>query len=97
MVEIVGYRFRKLIEQGVIRDYERVSRDTRYEVDKYYWCGYWEFMFKVISVSYDRYGFLNYVEILDEDGKRNIHCTPPDPRMDFVIELNEERIKDHEK
>lgn len=97
MIEIVSYRLRKLVEDGVIKNFERVSEDTKYEVNKYYWCGYWEYMFKVLNVSYDKYGFLNYVEILDENGRCNIHSTEPDPRMDFIIELSEERKKEHER
>lgn len=97
MIEIASYRLRKLVEDGVIKYFERVSEDTRYEVNKYYWCGYWEYLFKVLNVSYDKYGFLNYVEIMDENGNRNIHATSPDPRMDFIIELNEERNQNYEE
>lgn len=92
-LEYVTYRLRKLLDAGVIRKIEKLSDDSRYEPGRYYWCGYWSKWYKVEQAVYGLEGFLKYVVVTWEDGRRGEHCTPLDKRKDFLITLNNERVK----
>ena len=105
-LEYRTYRLKKLLEIGVIRKIEKLTENSKYEVGKYYWCGYWGKCYKVIDVKYKKDGRLDYVDILWEDmGARfdyynpNVrwgtgtpirHSTPLDIRKDFLVTLNDE-------
>ena len=73
----------------------RLDAVALYEAGKTYWCGYWGKWYCVLRVVYDQYYsrlVLKSCTVLWEDGEITTHCTPLDPRVDYML-IGGESIK----
>lgn len=81
---IYDYELDNLVKTSNFVPY-KVKRKSRYEVGKYYWCGYWKKYYKVLDVEYSTSGYLLNVTVQWQDGRTSTHKTPLDPRYDYEL------------
>lgn len=87
---MIGYRLNKLIQQGIVEEAVKLPKNPKYEVNKTYWCGYWQQYYKVINTDYEKHGkyeHLKSVIVEWEDGRTGTHCTSLDEKYDYELIL----------
>lgn len=72
--------------------YHIVSSDTKLEVGKRYYIGYYRQSMKIISVEYDKYGILEYCYVKWDDGCYGTYCSDLSILEDYYIDIDTEGI-----
>lgn len=82
----------KLIRSKHYIPYRILTSDTKLEIGKRYYIGYYRQTMKVISVEYDRYGILDYCYVRWDDGCYGSYCTDLSILDDYFIDVDIDNI-----
>ena len=63
-----------------------LQQGAKHELGRTYLCGYWHRTYTVTAIHTDVPVWGTTVTCLWEDGETTTHCTPLDPRCDYLIE-----------
>lgn len=91
MTTIIRRPVNPYIQQRILRRlptarFLPLREGAEHELGKTYLCGYWGQTYTVTAVDHDVPVWGTTVTVLWEDGRTTTHCTPLDPRCDYLIE-----------
>ena len=82
MIRTLGWDLKRAIEKyGFIPS--KLPPNASHECGKLYWSGYWQKLYKVLTI--DENDILNHVTVEWEDGTTTTHCTKLDTGRDWLL------------